>query len=176
MATPWITAAALVALVIFIIRTVIDVWVALDKRTHLVCALLSYLNDAAAQSQRSNESFDKQSFIQAIESDPEYSPFILYDPKVSFKIQDLITDYSFLEGRVLDSVVTYMNYESYLQAIAADSRTEIVRRFSQERKIRFVEIYAEELEKTIKHCLDARDMVKEVSRLGKIDQLKRLFF
>jgi len=172
----WFTAAAVVATATFIAKTVIDVWLALRRRKHLISALRAYLLHARDEQQHWNNRearFDFDAAANNIEGGAEgYTPYILYDPTVGFSLQDIRREYGFLMAEDMRKIVRYITAENYVNSILESLRTEYVRGFSRERKLL---VYGELKKATqdMTHRLqDANEAVEKIAAQTIVQQLR----
>jgi len=176
MLTIWFTAAAVVATATFITKTVIDVWLALRRRKHLISALRAYLvhvRDEQRHWDNREARFDFEAAASKVEGGKDgYTPYILYDPTVGFSLQDVRREYGFLMAEDMQKIVRYITAENYVNSILESLRSEYVRSFSRERKL----LVYSELEKATndmtRRLQDASEAVEKIAAQTTIQQLR----
>lgn len=160
--TNWLTAAAFAALFSFIAKQFIEAWASMVRRAHLLSALGAYVSNASERYITAENEFNFEALKIKLHDDVNFTPFILYDPTPGFTIDVIRQDYGFLDSDVMDSVVSYIYAESYLQILCREFRSEYVRGFSQERKLGILIEYKR-----------AQSFARERSKIAN-DQLKEL--
>ncbi len=170
--TGWITAAAVVASGTFILKTFISVWVGLEKRIHLCSALNSYVADAYYRNKKSLENFSLENIKAAIDSSDGYTPYIPFDPRGGFSIQDVRQEYGFLDSDAMDAIVTYLNAESYIQSMCEELKSEYIRSFPQERKHGFMDEYESALNEAVSTAKIASEKISAIAARGKMEHIK----
>ena len=153
MSDPWLTATAVVAVIVFLGKSMIGGIMELQRRKHLRKALKSFVDQASDKYNAAVENLDEdkkdeveQKITDTAGGEEGYTPYILYDSLVGFSVNDIRRDYGFLEGDLMDATIRYITAENYLHSICAELRTEYVRKFSQDRKIGIFHQYITALE------------------------------
>ena len=145
MSDPWLTATAVVAVIVFLGKSMIGGMMELQRRKHLRKALKSYVDQASDKYNAAVKDLDadkvKQKIIDTADDEEGYTPYIPYDPLVGFSVNDIRRDYGFLKDDLMDATIRYVTSESFLCSICADFRTEYVRKFAQELKIGLLDQY-----------------------------------
>lgn len=172
----WFTAAAVVATATFIAKTVIDVWLALRRRKHLISALRAYLVHVLEEQlhwESKGEGFDLSVLEERVEDGGEgYTPYILYDSTVGFSLQDIRHEYGFLRGDDMRKIVRYITAENYVNSIFEGLRTEYVRGFSRARKILVLRELRAAMDDMTGRLKEANDAVEKLAAQTFFQQLR----
>ena len=171
-----IVAAALTAIVIFILKIGIDIWVELGRRMHLCNALYAYVSNASERYETVVGAFNFDAVKQMIEERDDYTPYILFDPVVGFSLQDIRQEYGFLDNDVMRQVVRYLTAENYIQSICNESKSEYVRGFPKERKVKFLEVYDDALHDVRVQAGKAEELMDEMAGRSRIIHIRKALF
>jgi len=176
MLTIWFTAAAVVATATFITKTVIDVWLALRRRKHLISALRAYLVHVREEQRHwdnREEGFDFKALEKQVGDGSEgYTPYIFYDSTVGFSLQDIRREYGFLMTDDMRKIVRYISAENYVNSILDSMRTEYIRGFSRDRKIIVLRILESAMSDMADSLKEANDAVEKLAAQTFFQQLR----
>ncbi len=111
-----------------------------------------------------------------IEERDDYTPYILFDPVVGFSLQDIRQEYGFLDNDVMRQVVRYLTAENYIQSICNESKSEYVRGFPKERKVKFLEAYDDALHDVRAQAGKAEKLMDEMAGRSRIIHIRKALF
>ena len=156
-----LTASAVIAVVIFILKISVDVWNEWQRRKHLRSALRAYIehtNKYLVETQKRTD-FDK--LERKIREDKAFTPYGVYSTAEVLSPRDVILNYGFLGSKVMKEVIDQLASLDYLHSYYKECRTEYVRGFSPERKIQILVEWKHALEDAVMQSEKAKNQLNK---------------
>ncbi len=168
----WLTASAVVAGIIFVLKILTDMWLELQRKKHLCSALSVYIERMNKYLCKAQETFNFDDLKQKIENDERFTPYAVYDSTEGLSLRDILVDYGFLDSKTMGKVVECITAENYLFAFYKELRTEYVRGFSSERKIKFLEQLKKALDNAVDLSKATHEALESLAGQTSVAQLK----
>ena len=157
-----LTASAVIAVVIFILKISVDVWNEWQRRKHLRSALRAYIEFTNQDLVDVQKRTDFHELERKIREDKGFTPYGVYSTAEVLSPRDVILNYGFLGSKVMKEVIEQMTTLDYLYSFYKEFRTEYVRGFSPERKIKMLGELKRALKDAVKQSEKAHKSIKQL--------------